>query len=97
MTGSICDAILSPEPGRITFPILKRLAGPGLAVTDDEARHAMALAFKRLKIVLEPGGAVALAAALFRKEGMDGDATIVVASGGNVDDDLFLESLARFA
>ena len=64
-TGSICDAILTPTPGMLTLPILQRLAGPGLAVTDDQALQAMALAFTHLRIVLEPGGAVALAAALF--------------------------------
>ena len=54
-------------PGALTFPILARLAGPGLAVTDDEALAAVALAFRHLRIVLEPGGAVSLAAALFRR------------------------------
>ncbi len=49
--GSLCDAIITPQPGDLTFPILKRLCGPGIAVSDDEALHAMALAFARLKIV----------------------------------------------
>ncbi len=57
---------LTPAPGQLTFPILQRLCGPGLAVTDDQALQAMALAFTHLRIVLEPGGAVALAASLFR-------------------------------
>jgi threonine dehydratase len=83
--GSICDAIVTPSPGALTFPILKRLAGPGLAVTDDEALMAVAQAFLRLKIVAEPGGAVALAAALYRKEDITGDAVICTVSGGNVD------------
>ncbi len=95
-TGSICDAILTPSPGEITFPILARHCGPGLVVTDDEALQAMALAFTRLKLVLEPGGAVALAAALFRKDDIHGDAVIAVASGGNVDAALFSEALGRF-
>ncbi len=51
MTGSICDAIITPQPGNITFPILQRLAGAGIVVTDEEALRAMALAFVRLKIV----------------------------------------------
>ena len=85
LTGSICDALITPQPGNLTFPILRRLCGPGLVVTDAEALHAMALAFLRLKIVLEPGGAVALAAALFRRDQIAGDAVIAVASGGNVD------------
>jgi threonine dehydratase len=53
----------------MTFPIMARLCGPGLAVPDEEALRAMALAFQRLKIVLEPGGAVALAAALWHGDG----------------------------
>lgn len=97
VTGSLCDAILTPSAGDLTFPILARLAGPGLAVSDDEALRAMAAAFTRLKIVLEPGGAVALAAALFRPEETAGDAVIVVASGGNVDAPVFTRALERFA
>jgi threonine dehydratase len=95
-TGSVCDAIITPEPGLITFPILQRLCGPGLVVTDDEALHAMVLAFSRLRIVLEPGGAVALAAALFRADALSGPAVIAVASGGNVDAGLFRDALSRF-
>jgi threonine dehydratase len=95
-TGSVCDAIITPEPGQITFPILQRLCGPGLVVTDDEALYAMVLAFSRLRIVLEPGGAVALAAALFRPDALSGPAVIAVASGGNVDADIFHDALSRF-
>jgi threonine dehydratase len=94
LTGSICDAIITPQPGDITYPILKRLCGPGLVVTDAEAMQAVALAFARLKIVLEPGGAVALAAALFRADQTQGDAVIAVATGGNVDPDIFAQCLA---
>ncbi len=95
-TGSICDAIITPEPGQITFPILRRLCGPGLVVTDDQALHAVALAFSRLRIVLEPGGAVALAAALFHPDALAGPAVIAVATGGNVDADLFAAALAKY-
>ncbi|MGP3695813.1 threonine ammonia-lyase [Rhodobacter sp. NSM] len=97
LTGSLCDAIVTPAPGRITFPILARLCGPGLAVSDDEALEAMALACQRLKIVLEPGGAVALAAALFRPEAIEGGAVICTASGGNVDAPVFARALGRLA
>lgn len=92
-SGNICDAILTPQPGDITFPILNRLCVPGISVTEDEALRAMALAFLRLKIVLEPGGAVALASALFRGEEIEGDDVIVVTSGGNVDPDVFARAL----
>lgn len=92
-TGSICDAILTPAPGALTFPILSRLCGPGLTVTDDQALHAMALAFTHLHIVLEPGGAVALAAALFTPDLPD--TVICTASGGNVDPGTFRIALDR--
>ena len=93
-SGSICDAILTPSPGRLTFPIMNRLCGPGLVVSDDAARRAMVLAFIRAKLVLEPGGAVALAAALFNSDS-DRD-VIVVCSGGNVDQEVFQAALAEF-
>lgn len=93
-TGSICDAILTPQPGALTFPILHRLAGPGLTATDDEALRAMSLAFTHLRIVLEPGGAIALAAAIHRDDLPD--TVIVTASGGNVDPETFRLALDRF-
>ncbi len=91
--GSICDAIVTPAPGELTFPILSRLAGPGLAVSDKEALRAMAIAFARLKIVVEPGGAVALAAAMFRPDAFEGDAVIAFATGGNVDPEVYRRAL----
>lgn len=94
MTGSICDAILTPSPGKLTFPILKDHCGMGLTISDDDALRAMVAAFQYLKIVTEPGGAAALAAALFHADG-DKD-LIVVASGGNVDADMFQSALERF-
>ena len=93
-TGTICDAIVTPSPGALTFPVLRRLAGPGLAVTDQEALMAMGQAFLRLKIVAEPGGAVALAAALYRAGDIAGDAVICTVSGGNVDPEMFGRALA---
>lgn len=92
-SGSICDAILTPAPGDITFPILSRLCGPGIVITEEEALRAMALAFLRLKIVVEPGGAAALAAALFHGDQIEGDAVIAVATGGNVDPAMFIRAL----
>ena len=92
---SICDAIVTPAPGEITFPILSKLAGPGLSVTDEECLAAMVQAFERLKIVVEPGGAAALAAALSRSDEIEGEAVIVFATGGNVDRGLFARALSR--
>ncbi len=94
-TGALCDAIITPAPGELTFPIMQRLCGPGLAVSEEEALRAMALAFERLKIVAEPGGAVALAAALFHGDKLAGDAVVAVISGGNVDAPLFARALAE--
>ncbi|MBX5000466.1 threonine ammonia-lyase [Rhizobium lentis] len=96
ISGSICDAILTPQPGTITFPILERLAGAGIVVTEEEVLRAMALAFARLKIVVEPGGAVALAAALFHGGALESDNVIAVTSGGNVDAHIFAKALERF-
>ena len=91
--GNICDAIISPQPGDITFPIMHDLCGPGLIVDEDEALKAMAQAFLRLKLVAEPGGAVALAAALYRGDQIEGADVIATISGGNVDPDVFARSL----
>lgn len=92
-SGNICDAIITPQPGDLTFPIMQRLCGPGLAISETEALNAMAQAFLRLKLVAEPGGAAALAAALYHREDIAGDAVIVTISGGNVDPALFASAL----
>ncbi|MBC6442494.1 MAG: threonine/serine dehydratase [Rhodobacteraceae bacterium] len=94
--GSLCDAILAPGPGKITFPVMRAHCGSGLVVTEAEALRAMALAFNRLKIVVEPGGAVALAAALFHPDEIQGDVVIAVATGGNVDSAVFRLALDQF-
>ena len=96
VTGSICDAILTESPGEITFPILRRLCGPGLVVSDEECLRAMAAAFNRLKIVIEPGGAAALAAALYHPGSVEGETVVVVATGGNVDAQLFANALGAY-
>jgi threonine dehydratase len=85
MTGSkFCDALLTPTPGALTFSINKKLLAGGFAVTDDEVRAAMDFAAKNLKLVVEPGGAVALAALLARKFNAKNKTTGVILSGGNV-------------
>ena len=94
-SGSICDAIITQQPGDLPFPILKRLCGPALVVSDDETLDAMAQAFLRLKLVAEPGGAAALAAALYRRDEIESDDVIVTISGGNVDPAMFTRALER--
>jgi threonine dehydratase len=88
-TGSICDAILSPQPGKLTFAMNQQRLGEGLVVTDAEVATAMRFAFETLKLVIEPGGAAALAAVLSGKISARGKAIGVIASGGNVDLELF--------
>ncbi len=91
---SICDALQAPMPGALTFEINRhRLAG-GLAASDDEVREAIAWAARVLKLVVEPGGAVALAAVLSGKLDAQGRTVAVVLSGGNVDDELLAAILA---
>jgi len=88
---SICDALQAHMPGELTFAINRELLGGGLTVSDAEVRAAMRFAFRHLKLVVEPGGAVALAAVLAGKIDTTGKTTVVVLSGGNVDSDLFAE------
>ena len=95
LSGSICDALLAPTPGDITFPLAQQLLGPGLVVSDEEVLDAMELAFREFKLVVEPGGAVALAAALTGKLPVKGRAVAVVCSGGNVDHATFKRALDR--
>ena len=95
LSGSICDALLAPTPGDVTFPLAQQVLGPGLVVTDEEVLDAMELAFREFKLVVEPGGAVALAAALTGKLPVKGRAVAVVCSGGNVDHATFKRALDR--
>jgi threonine dehydratase len=92
---SICDALESPMPGRLTFPLLKANLAGAVAVDDAEVAEAMRFAFQELKLVVEPGGAVALAALLSRKITPAGPgATVIILSGGNVDAAMFSRVLA---
>ncbi len=86
---SICDALLSPSTGDLTFTAMHALGVTGLSVSDDEVRAAMAYAWRTLKLVLEPGGAVALAAILSGKTETKDQTIVAILSGGNVDAALF--------
>jgi threonine dehydratase len=92
---SICDALLVPICGELTFPINLRLLSGGFAVDDGEVERAMVALFTHVKLVMEPGGAVALAACLSGAHDCGGKTVAVVASGGNVDPGLFAEILSR--
>ena len=86
---SICDALQAETPGEITFSINQRLIAEGLVVSDEDVKAAMRFVFRHLKLVVEPGGAVALAAVLAEKIDSKEKTTVVVLSGGNVDPNLF--------
>jgi threonine dehydratase len=82
---TIADGQQTTMPGALTFPIVRRLCAGILTVSDDEIRATMRLVFERLKLVVEPSGACALAALLFGKVDLRGKRVGVVLSGGNVD------------
>jgi threonine dehydratase len=91
LSGSICDALLAVTPGELTFEVAKRNLAGGLSVTDEEAKAAVRYAFEELKLVVEPGGAVSLAAILAGKLPLQGKTVAAVLSGGNIDPSLFAE------
>lgn len=90
---SICDALQAATPGQFTFEINQELLADGITVSDQEVKEAMCFAFRNLKLVVEPGGAVALAALLARKLETKDRVTVIVLSGGNVDANLFARVL----
>ena len=92
---SICDALQSSPPGRLTFAINRELLAGILTVSDAEVQAAMAQAFRCLKLVVEPGGAVALAAALAGRVALAGRTAAIILSGGNVDAATFAAALGR--
>ncbi|HSK41012.1 MAG TPA: threonine/serine dehydratase, partial [Arenibaculum sp.] len=92
---SFCDALLAPTPGELTFAVNSRLLAGGLAVSEAEVCEAMAIAFEHFKLVVEPGGAAALAAVLAGRVDIAGRTVVAVCSGGNVDPDVHVAALAR--
>jgi threonine dehydratase len=90
---SICDSLQVARPGKLTFEVNKALLAGSLVVTDDEVRQAMKAAYQHLKLVVEPGGAVPLAALLSGKLDVAGKTVAIVLSGGNVDTPVFIQAL----
>jgi threonine dehydratase len=94
ISGSICDALMANAPGRLTFEINRTLVGRGVSATDEEAGRAVAFAFNELKLVVEPGGAIGLAALLAGKVDVRDKVVVAILSGGNVDPELFSRLVA---
>jgi threonine dehydratase len=89
MTGTICDALMAQSPGKLTFEVNRTLVGEGVSASDEEVARAVAFAFRELKLVVEPGGAIGLAALLAGKVDVRDKIAVAVLSGGNVDPELF--------
>ena len=89
MSGTICDALMTNTPGKITWQINRELIGQGITASDEEVGRAVAFAFRELKLVVEPGGAIGLAALLAGRLDVKGKIVVGVLSGGNVDPELF--------
>lgn len=92
---TIADGMQTESPGELTFPLVQRYARGVVTVSDDELRAAMRFAFERMKLVIEPSGAAALAALLFGKIDLAGKRVGVIVSGGNVDADRYAELIRR--
>jgi threonine dehydratase len=93
--GSLCDALLAPTPGVASFSINRTRVTRGLSVSDAEAMAAVAFAARELKLVVEPGGAVALAALLQGRADIRGKVVVGVLSGGNIDPDVLMRALSN--
>ena len=93
LDGSICDALLAPTPAVLPFAINRERLARVLVADDRQVLEAMRFAYEELRVVVEPGGAVGLAALLANPEALRGRTAVVVASGGNVDTGLFMRAL----
>jgi threonine dehydratase len=94
ITGTICDALMARMPGKLTFAINQSLVDAGVVASDEEVAAAVAFAFSELKLVVEPGGAVALAALMTGKVDVTNKIAVAVLSGGNVDPEVFSRLVA---
>ena len=93
---TICDALMATMPGEMTWSINSKTVDDFLTVSEDEIAHAVSFAFLRLKLVVEPGGVVALAALLEKKIDVVGKTVAIVISGGNIDNQTFKYCLEKF-
>jgi threonine dehydratase len=89
LTGTICDALMASTPGELTFAVNRALGVEGVTASEEDVAEAVRFAFRELKLVVEPGGAVALAALMAGKIDVRGKVAVAVLSGGNVDPELF--------
>ncbi len=94
LSGSICDALLARSPGELTFEVIKKHVSDGLVISDADVREAMSYAFRELKLIVEPGGAITLAALLSGKIDVAGKKVGIVLSGGNVDPEDYAEIIS---
>ena len=95
MSGTICDALMTNTPGELTFPINRELIGQGIVASDTQVVAAVRFAFEELKLVVEPGGAIGLAALLAGSLDVEGKVVVAILSGGNVDAELFAKIIGE--
>ena len=86
---SVCDALLAPQPGELTFSINRKILRGGLSVNDNEVKDTIIQLAENLKIVVEPGGVVAASALLNNRLEIRNKTVIVMVSGGNIDNEFF--------
>jgi threonine dehydratase len=94
LSGTICDALMAQTPGVLTFTINRALVGEGIVANDEEVAAAVGFAFRELKLVVEPGGAAALAALMAGRLDIKGKIVVAILSGGNVDTEMFFKLVA---
>ena len=92
---SICDAIVTPTPGELTLPIMQACGVEGRSASDEQALDAVAFAATRLKLIVEPGGAIALAVARKHLEELQGKTVVATLSGGNIDPAMLKAAMDR--
>ena len=95
-TPTLCDALMATSPGELTWSVNRRTVDDYLLVSETEVQHAISFAFRYLKLVVEPGGAVALAALLSKKLAISGERVALILSGGNIDPAIYRDCLELY-